>query len=178
MSAARCPYTYSNLANVYFAEATRSLENRCPVAEIAMFWSSVDYAIELELEGGSKLDPDTLLHRGAAKYKSQDVGGKLAAFWKLCPSLQGWNDRPLFLYRCVRNPYVHAKLDSITAERAAEDSSMRVLAIESAHGEALSLGAEATMWSSSDEEWDFGGSSNIIRVPDLNTNHAIPYSPQ
>lgn len=153
MSDTRCPYTYSNLVSVYYAEATRCSENKCSMAAIAMFWSAVDYAIKHELEGGSKLDPQTLLPRGSAKYKSQDLPGKLSAFWKLCPTLHDWNDRLLFFYRCVRNPFVHAKLDSIASSVDPEtDGSTRTRSIESAHGETFPLGVEATIWSSHDED--------------------------
>ncbi|MEK7281816.1 MAG: hypothetical protein AAB037_05675 [Chloroflexota bacterium] len=149
-----CPYTYSSLVNVYFDEAERCLEIKCHAAAIAIYWSAVDYAIEHQLGGGAKLNLKTFQPRESVRFKSQDVVGKLDALWIIFPSLWPWGERLMFLYRCVRNPFVHAKLDSFV-EKPAPNSpeNVKLISVETSHGESLPLGAEVTLWSSlTDEE--------------------------
>lgn len=126
------PVFYSNLAALYYGEAVRCAENKCSIACIAMSWAAIDYAIDHELCGGSKLNPETLQPRPGIRHSSQDISGKLKKLWLLFPELRGWEDELLALYQCFRNTFLHGKLDNIT-ERAVDGvaPAMREVAVES-----------------------------------------------
>lgn len=72
-----CPYSYSNLVTRYYNEASQCLEMSCPIAAIAMSWAAVDYAIEHELNGGSKVNPITHQRREPVKFNNKSIKNKL-----------------------------------------------------------------------------------------------------
>lgn len=109
-------YDYSNLVNVYYDEAKRCLEARCWFAAISMFWSTVEYAVEHELRGGSKVAPDTLAPlRGPTEYDARRIKKKLNIFFGLFPRLQEFKSslQRLYDYRTV---YVHARIGDLAHE--------------------------------------------------------------
>lgn len=113
-------YDYSNLVNLYYDEAKRCLEAGCAFAAISMFWSTVDYAVEYELRGGSKVHNNTSTPlRQSIKYKAMSIKDKLEALFGLFPKLQQYKESLLRLY-AYRNTYLHAKLSDVVHEPVSE----------------------------------------------------------
>lgn len=121
-------YNYSNMVNLYYDEASRCLEAGCPFASISMYWSTVEYAIEHELRGGSLVPL-----RQPIKYEAVKIKDKIEAFFGLFPQLQQYNDSLLRLY-AYRNTCLHAKLCDVVHEPICEIESGSTISLQSKIG--------------------------------------------
>ena len=152
-----CPYTYDNLVARYFEEATKSLDNKCFIATIAMSWAAVDYAIEHELMGGSKFSkkcPAIGLSRLPVEFKGGDIRGKMVELWKIFPTLAPWNDKLVRVYDQFRNTYLHAKMRNFKEQPypGAPNSSAKIITLETPEGEDQPLVVSNVAFDCRDEE--------------------------
>lgn len=139
---------YSGLVRLYYDEACRCYENRAFFACIAMCWATLDYAIEHELHGGSKCNPQTLETRKPVPHDCYKMEAKLQKMWVLFPKLSKWNDNLLWVYDCFRNTFLHAKLEKITKKPIpGYPETVQAICLESSRG-GFTLGVESTVWSS------------------------------
>ena len=137
------PGFYSPLVKIYYDEARRSLENKCHIACIAMCWATLDYAIEHELSGGSRLNPKTFTPNSPIAYNPESLTDKLKKLSELFPQLSAdWRNKILLVFKCFRNTFLHAKLQNFTEKTLPElPEGIKVFEIESA-GHVLDLGVE------------------------------------
>ncbi|OGS04903.1 MAG: hypothetical protein A3G41_01810 [Elusimicrobia bacterium RIFCSPLOWO2_12_FULL_59_9] len=143
----RQPNFYSNLAALYYDQAVRCAKNKCSFACIAMCWAAIDYAIDHELRGGSKLNLETLQPRPQIPHNSHDIPGKLKRLWLLFPELKGWEDELLVLYQCFRNTFLHGKLENMKEHTLdGTGNAIRTISVESG-GKAFPLGHTIELFS-------------------------------
>jgi hypothetical protein len=92
-----------------------------------MFWSTVEYAVEHELRGGSTVDLETLApNRGCTEYNARRIEAKIDTFIELFPQLQEYRSPLLRLYY-YRNVYLHARLNDLTYQSIGESMSQLAL---------------------------------------------------
>jgi hypothetical protein len=126
----RCPFTYSNLVEVYYEEGMFCLENRRPFAAIAVLWAASDYAIEHELWGGTLVDSQTFDYlRQPIPFDSRRFKHKIVKFFELFPGMQQeWYGRIEKMYDLYRNTFLHAKLENLV-EKPMGDTGMSTVTV-------------------------------------------------
>lgn len=128
--AKKIPRFCSSLTELYYDEAKRCLEAKCYIASIALSWAAIDYAIEHELSGGSRVNSRTFLPHQQLPYNAMLLSDKLEKLSSLFPELSAeWSTKLNSLYKQFRNTFLHAKLSNIS-ERTLPGTTLKAIRIK------------------------------------------------